>query len=480
MKASTKTSNLAEPFPAGAANARASGGDRLRSAMGAVVPASGLTYGVYVLYALFFFLNVSTRIPQLGVVRPTVLLAGLVTVLLLAQKKGGKKDSSNTAKILIAFIVYVLVSLPFVEWPGSVLRQTLQDFVKVAAFFFFTVHVIDTPARLRQFVALVVGLQVFRVLEPLYLHVTQGYWGSAAHIGGGEFVARLSGAPGDIINPNGLAFVIIAALPFLYYLCLGSKVRWLKLFFLAVFPCLIWAMVLTGSRSGMVGLVVVLLAIVWKSKYKAALLTSIAVIAFVVAPLLSADLRDRYLSLVSSNTSNAGTVQGRIDGLWANLSTGMERPIFGHGLGTSREAAWHFDGGTHVAHNLYLEALIETGLIGLVIYVAFLFSILKNYRRAMHASARLGAQRAEYWADYYSRLALAIRAFAIMCLVFSLAQYGVSEFHWYLVGGLSVVLTRLANDLAGLSPTPAVSQPQRRGPHARSAVAMRLPIDRAR
>jgi O-antigen ligase len=412
------------------------------------IPVSSLTFGTYIVYTLFFFLNIPNRYPFLGVVRPTVLLAVLMTVLLLVQKKGVRKDVSATPKILIAFIVYSLVSLPFTEWPGSVLRVHLQEFIKVVVFFFFTVQAVDTPERLKRFVAVVVGTQVVRALEPLYLHLKDGYWGSNTYIGDGEFMRRLSGAPADIINPNGLAFVVITALPFLYYLCFNSKSRFLKVLFVALAPALVWALLLTGSRSGLIGLGVVLLAIVWKSRHKTTFIVLIVISAVLVTPFLSSDMRDRYFSIVDTNTENGGTVQGRIDGLWVNLYEGLERPIFGHGLGTSKETAYNFNRGTHVAHNLYLEAFIETGIIGLAIYCVFLFSILKNYRRAMEASARLASRRSEPLADYYLRLSDAVRAFAIMCLVFSISQYGVREFHWYLVGGLSVVLARLATDLA--------------------------------
>ena len=53
--------------------------------------------------------------------------------------------------------------------------------------------------------------------------MTNAYWGDAAHIGGGEFLNRLSGAPSDVINPNGLAFVIIIALPFMYLLIANAR-----------------------------------------------------------------------------------------------------------------------------------------------------------------------------------------------------------------------------------------------------------------
>ena len=60
--------------------------------------------------------------------------------------------------------------------------------------------------------------QVWRVLEPLYMHLRSGYWGDFTSLGNWEYMDRLSGSPYDIINPNGLGFVIIMTLPLLHFL----------------------------------------------------------------------------------------------------------------------------------------------------------------------------------------------------------------------------------------------------------------------
>ena len=43
-------------------------------------------------------------------------------------------------------------------------------------------------------------------------------------------------------------------------------------------------------------------------------------------------------SIFSGNTRNAVTADERIDGLKIDVQVAMRRPLFGHGLGTSREA----------------------------------------------------------------------------------------------------------------------------------------------
>src|SRR5690606_13093179 len=221
------------------------------------VRVSSFCFSIYIYFLIDFFLHLSARIPGYGVLRPTLLLVAIISISLIIQREKLKDVSKNPAyKAILVLIAYIAVSMPFVEWPGSVIKNNIPEFVKAVVFFFFTVFIIDSERRLKVFLVVFVGCQVIRVLEPLYLNLTQGYWGSQTYLGGGEFAQRLAGAPSDVINPNELGFVIATAFPFLYYLLwLG---RWkAKLLFLCLVPLLLYALILTMSRGAMIAMVVV-------------------------------------------------------------------------------------------------------------------------------------------------------------------------------------------------------------------------------
>ena len=407
---------------------------------------SGFAFGLFILFIVFTLLSVPGRFPIIGVVRPTVLFVIIITLLILFSSGRQKdRDTTRTTRLLALLILYILVTIPFVQWPGSVLRFGIEGFVKVAVFFFFAVQLVDTFRRLWLFVVTIVACQVFRVLEPLYLHLTTGYWGSQAHMGHGEFMARLSGAPSDIINPNGLAFVVLTALPLLHYLFGGSPRVLSRLAYAVLAPLLMYAFVLTGSRSGMVGLVVVVAMIIFKSRHRIVLLAVAAVGALLLVGIMSPDMKDRYLSLLDVETRHGETRTGRIEGVKDEFRVGLNRPIFGHGLGTSREALANFHGRDQIAHNLYTEVFIETGVVGMGIMLLVLASIWTNVREVRPAVEQLAAavdRGEDHSVDsrlhFYKRCADATMVLVVMCLVFSLASYGLSEFYWYMIGGLAV------------------------------------------
>jgi O-antigen ligase len=327
------------------------------------------------------------------------------------------------------------VTIPLVEWPGSVIRFGIEALVKAVVFYYFTVAFVDSEARLKKFIAVFVGCQLFRVIEPLYLHVTEGYWGSIASMANWEYLNRLSGAPSDIVNPNGLAFIICTVLPFLWF---AAGLSWIyRMIFLIFAPLCVYALMLTGSRTGLVGLIIVTLGILAKAKRRFELAIGCALIAVLAFPFLSDDMQDRYLSLVGLGAKNEATFEGRITGVITNFEVALRRPVFGHGLGTSLEANANFGGIDKPAHNLYAEAAIELGFIGMVIFIFLIVSIFEGFRHCRRAYIN------QQPGTFLWRVVDAMQVWLLLNIAFSFASYGVTSYEWYLLGGLAVVLQRL-------------------------------------
>src|SRR5204863_232792 len=81
------------------------------------------------------------------------LLLAAATALAIAL--GGRRTTAGSsaamdpvAKRLWILVGYILVTIPFVEWPGSVLHN-LEPYAKSLCFFFFVVATVDTTRKLR-------------------------------------------------------------------------------------------------------------------------------------------------------------------------------------------------------------------------------------------------------------------------------------------------------------------------------------------
>lgn len=397
-------------------------------------------FGCYLAYLITFLLNLGARWAWLGAIRPTVVLLVVTSIALLVQQDRLRgRLQSPLAKSLLLIAAWILVTLPFVEFPGSFLRGNWQGIAKAMAFFFFTALIVDSPRRFGAAVGIIILCQLIRILEPLYLHATAGYWGDKAFLAGtdGEFMDRLSGAPWDVVNPNGLGYVVVSVFPWLHYMLLGSSSRALKVAYFVLAPLTIWVLVLTGSRSAAVAFSVVVIAIVAHSQRRAAAVAVVAAAFIVVLPQLGDQLWDRYASIVGKGDANSATAAGRYEAMRNDFRVGLNAPVFGHGVGTSAEARYHSIGHAKISHNMYGEAFIELGVIGLVLYSWMIFRIGSEIVALRRQTVK------EQDALQFRRGMFAVSAWFWASVVFSVAQYGVSEYHWYLMAGLVVAMSNV-------------------------------------
>lgn len=411
------------------------------------------TFVIYLYFIVDFFLRFSSRFPWYGKLRPTLLAVGIISLLLFLQREKFKgRFEDPVFKAVLVILGYIVVSLPLVEWPGSVIRNNLDPFIKAIVFLFFTALIIDTERRLKWFLIVFVSCQVFRVLEPLYMNITQDYWGSATFLSTREFANRLSGAPADVINPNELGFVIATIIPFLHYLLwpLGWK---FKALYLALMPALLYALILTMSRGGFIALLVVAFIVFKESSKKLSLFLLAVVVVIGAFSVMTPVQKDRYLSLVDRDAEGGASVEGRIQGMIGEFKLGLTRPIVGHGLGTTEEAKFHKRGSTQASHNLYAELIIELGLIGFVLFLRFLVKIAKKL-----LSVRNDFKKINYSdKDFYFRLNKVLIAVFWMYAVYSINYWGLSQYYWYLFGGLVIAFGRLL-DIEKSSDKPMVTE----------------------
>ncbi|MDD2735996.1 MAG: O-antigen ligase family protein [Desulfuromonadaceae bacterium] len=409
-----------------------------------------MAFPILLLNILSYFLHLTARVPVLGSFRFDLLLGvGSLLLVLIQQRQDTLRSGEETARRLYWFLLYILLSLPLVTWPGSVIQNNLTEWMKVAILFLLVVGAVRTEKQLRLFIWVFLLCQVFRALEPLYLHITTGYWGSIAYShtdGVMTGLNRLSGAPSDVVNPNQLAWVIVSTIPYLFYL-LWQWNKWGKLFMVLLALPSIYALLLTGSRSGLLSFMVVIIGIVLLSRNRR---RNLVITLLVVLPLgillmgqLSSDMQTRYLSLVDSTVAGGDTKLGRINGMVKQFGTISHNPLFGNGLGTTREANWNIMGGSsQITHNMYLEILQSTGIIGFSLFVSYVVSIVRSLRKAKQILVLKGASGN----DWLMRLVSATLVWVIMDLFYSFSCFGLISWEWYFFGGVATVCHALAQE----------------------------------
>jgi len=365
------------------------------------------------------------------------------------------REMDPVAKRLCILLAYIVLTIPFVEWPGSVLHN-LEPYLKSVCFFFFVVVTVDTTHKLKTLLTVYTATQVWRVIEPLLMHLKSGYWGDYTSLGNWEYMDRLSGSPYDIINPNGLGFVVIMTLPMLQFL-VKPDTTLRRMIWMALAGAMCYALVLSASRSGFLALIFLCLFVAWRSKNRIAWLTMGILGATLALALMTNLQRERYVSIFSHSAPGGATAELRVTGVLGDLRVSLRRPLFGHGIGTSREANAHFRDADMPSHDLYTETAEELGYVGLILVLALIWSFLRACWTAQQvASAVLTTDEHLRFLNVVARSLVAVVA---VDLFFSFAAFGLDEPYWYFIGGLSVATARLA---AKLSPATAELVPGKR------------------
>lgn len=245
---------------------------------------------------------------------------------------------------------------------------------------------------------------------------------------------------------DGIALIVALAVPAAWYLATAPTVRrrmpmWRAINF-AYVPVAFFTIILTGTRGAALASIPSAIFILWTlrnaspaQRYTAWLVVAAAVV--VVLWIAPRDPLDRISgSLV--DIANQGSLSGRRE-IWADgLQNFFDNPLVGVGLDSHRAASAF----GKEAHNTPLSVLVETGLIGFILWsYAVVIVIGRTWQRVG-------------WAAWYWRSQLAVAALGSLSL--SLED---SKSIW-------IIVSLCVASAAAAQRTRSVSEPSPPQPHA--------------
>jgi len=177
---------------------------------------------------------------------------------------------------------------------------------------------------------------------------------------------------GGGLNQNNFAFVITTGIALAFFLLnMDAVSRWRnRLSYLAFILFGSVGVILTGSRAGAMSLLVIFFFVVFHaliSKKKSAfLLLLIFIPTFCAASLFI----PQYLWARVFEGSNSETFILRRDIWEAGIEVWKTSPFCGVGVGAFQAAITSGYLGFRVAHNTFLSVLVETGVVGLILFLS--------------------------------------------------------------------------------------------------------------
>lgn len=345
---------------------------------------------------LFFLFSVFTGILEwtrlLVWAHPLLVVASLGLIVVVISGRFVPVVLSPVGKILTLFTIWFILCIPFAIWRGGSFNIFVDLWSKSYLAYVLTAGLILTLGQLRTVfhtIAYSIGL-----LACLALTAHQY-----------DFTGRLGLIGSRYGNANEFGFTLLVGLIFLAFVYLRSTGFRKALAVILILPVLV-ALAKTGSRGCLIGALMLVIFVFTQATAAGRMRMVFALPILLVVLLLAvpANLRNRYTTVfapqdeeVTYNQAEAiGSTQARLELLKDSITTTIRHPLFGVGPGNFMVAQVQLAldrgeayGMWHVTHNSYTELSSETGIPGLLIYLAFVvqcWRVLGVIRRRRHVS----------------------------------------------------------------------------------------------
>jgi O-antigen ligase len=334
---------------------------------------------------------------------------------------------NNQHAAYIAFALSVIMCWlmsPFSEQGQPI----VEDWFKIVVFYFLLVTTIHDEAGLKQ---IIVG---FLAVMGLYLlHSFREYLGGRYKFRMG--IPRMIGVDDTLGDPNSFGASIVFALPIVVAIWRtgfgGTLGRWMLLGYVGLSSLCI---LLTGSRSSLLGLLVWFSLIIWGTRYRFLALGAFVAAAPLAFFALPEELQTRFETIVNPEVGPANaqeSSQGRIQGLLTGFQLLGASPLNGVGPGAWRPATKS----PIESHNLYGQLMGEMGFLGIVSFLALLSCYWMNLR----AMKRLRERFPEWREDLLFTLPGSIGVSIFLLLFMGNFGHNLFRFTWLWYGGFLII-----------------------------------------
>ena len=386
---------------------------------------SGVAFGGLFLFTMMLYIRPNDLVPGAFETFQIVKIVAIFTILAYigSQMSRGKPITvwPLEMKMLVVILLLAIAFTPLAVSPKTSIETLSDSFFKVVTIFVLMLNLIDTRARLRSFMKLLIFCGVFVAASA----VLNYFRGATALNNSGELV-RIAGYGTFFSNPNELAMTVNLIMPFAVVFGLTSRgIKRIAFFLMAAL--LAFAVVVSFSRGGFLGLVAIGGVLMWKAGRGKRLVTVLASLliagAFVVS--MPSGYGDRIFTILHNSEDKTNSAQERQQLLARGLDVIVHHPVIGVGVGNYGIYSIR----QLVAHNSYIEVAAELGLVGFAAYLVLIFAPLGKLKRIERdLYARRAAWSATERETYY--ISVGLQAVIISYAVCSFFQS--AEYSWYL------------------------------------------------
>jgi O-antigen ligase len=299
--------------------------------------------------------------------------------------------------------------------------KTVEDFFKVAVFYFLLITTVRDERTLR------LMLLIYLTAVGLYMAHSLAEFLHGRHV----FrmgIRRMIGVDSTYNDPNTFSATLLYSLPITLPFWAEKPRGKLRMALIAYVALSLVCILLTGSRGALVGLGCLAVMLFGVSRRRGVLFVLLALAIPIGWSLLPEELHNRFLTLVdpSVGPQNAQTsAEGRTQGILDGLRLWSQSPITGFGPNSFGKAAGH----GFQAHNLYGQTLGELGGLGAVALLGMLLAFALNAFEVRRIARNCG------WNEAFPvHLSRAVSLAVLLMLVMGMGSHNLYRYTWMWFG----------------------------------------------
>lgn len=386
-----------------------------------------LIYSIFLLIRPQEFIGILSNLP-IPLERITAILLLITLFFKLKIEKQFKVAFTNIDKSVLLFLFVAFLSMIFSMWIDKAWDTWFKLFTLLIVFFMIK-HSIESKKQLEFFIYFIILSSVFHAGSSIF-----NYYNGVYEYRMG--IKRAIGMDSSYSNPNSLAATLAYTLPFLYYTFMTYKSLFYKAISISFALLFLWCIILTGSRTGMVGVIFISLLFLWQSKKKVVNMIILFLVGLSLWTVMPSQYQFRFLSTtdINSDTGAASSAHGRIDGLVNGFLLMIDRPVLGFGIGCFGTANGMIYGRSYYqAHSLPGQIMGELGLLGIIAFIIWIYYLFKNIK----------ILRIYEFNTNVKFLVISLKIQLLSLLFFGLGGHNLYRYNWFIISAIIVVLLNL-------------------------------------
>ncbi len=327
----------------------------------------------------------------------------------------------------VAFVTGVLFAWAISPW-SSYGQPVVEDWLKIVVFYVLLVTCIHDEEGLKHIAMGFLAVMCFYLLHSFREYIA----GRHTYRMG---ISRMIGVDTTLGDPNSFGASIVFALPIVVALWkAGIGGRLGRLVLLGYVGLSSLCILLTGSRSSLLGLLLWFTIIIWGTKYRFKALIGFALMAPVAFVALPESLQTRFETIINPEVGPANareSGEGRYQGLVMGFQQWANNPLTGIGPG-----AWRPANNTKIeSHNLYGQLFGETGSVGGGAFIGLLLCFWINLRMVR----RIRKDVPEWQNDLIFTLSSSIGMAVFLLLFMGNFGHNLFRYTWLWYGGFLII-----------------------------------------